>query len=490
MKILLVSPEIPNTFWSLKTALKFTSKKAAQPPLGLLTVAAMLPKEWQLKLVDMSVTSLRDKDILWADYVFLSAMYIQRASVEHVIDRCIKLGAKTVAGGPLFTATPEEFEHVDHLVLNEAEITLAPFLHDLQNGVPKHLYTSTEWAHMQETPIPRWDLVDMKKYFLMGVQYSRGCPFNCDFCNVTSLFGRRMRTKSKDQMIAELDNLYAAGWRGMVFVVDDNFIGNKKRLKDDILPAMIAWMKQKNRPFRFNTQVSINLADDDELLATMAEAGFDCVFVGIETADEDSLTECNKLQNKGRDVVACVKKLQSYGMEVQAGFILGFDSDRDSVFNSLIRLIQESGIVTAMVGLLNAPRGTELYQRLVDQGRLLEYGSGDNTDFSINFTPRMNWDDLLKGYQKVVRTIYSPEQYYQRILTFLKNYVPADHGKVRLSRSDLQAFIKSIWLIGIAHPGRRYYWKLIARSVRSPQHFHLLITFAIYGFHFRSVFGI
>ncbi len=489
MKILLVSPETPNTFWSLKNALKFTSKKAMLPPLGLLTVAAMLPEDWQLKLVDMSVESLRDRDILWSDYVFLSGMSVHRESVEQVIDRCRKLGRKIVGGGPLFTAMPEEFDHVDHLVLNEAEVTLGRFLQDLAAGCPEHIYQTDEWADMQDTPIPRWDLINPKKYFCMPVQYSRGCPFSCDFCNVTSLFGRRMRTKTSDRMIAELERLYAIGWRGSVFVVDDNFIGNKKVLKGEILPAVIEWMDRKGRPFKLNTQVSINLADDEELMLLMTQAGFDCVFVGIETADEESLSLCNKTQNKGRDLVECVKKIQRFGMEVQAGFILGFDTDRSSVFEGLIRFIQESGIVTAMVGLLHAPKGTELYQRLTDEKRLLQHSSGDNTDFSINFIPKMKWEELLDGYQKVVKTIYSPEHYYRRIVTFLKSYVPVQQHKHKVTRSDMKALFKSIWLMGVWSSGRRYYWKLLLRSLRHRRQFHLIMMFAINGFHFRRVFG-
>ncbi len=489
MKILLVSPEAPNTFWSLKNALKFTSKKAMLPPLGLLTVAAMLPEEWQLKLVDMSVESLHDRDILWSDYVFLSGMSVHRESVERIIDRCRKLGRKIVGGGPLFTAMPEEFDHVDHLVLNEAEVTLGRFLQDLAAGCPEHIYQTGEWADMQDTPIPRWDLVNMKKYFCMCVQYSRGCPFSCDFCNITSLFGRRMRTKTSDRMIAELERLYAIGYRGPVFVVDDNFIGNKKTLKNEILPAVIEWMDRKGWPFKLNTQVSINLADDEELMRLMAQAGFDCVFVGIETADEESLAECNKTQNKGRDLVECVKKIQRFGMEVQAGFILGFDTDRSAVFESLIRFIQESGIVTAMVGLLNAPKGTELYRRLTDEKRLLQYSSGDNTDFSINFIPKMKWEELIDGYQKVVKTIYSPEHYYRRIMTFLKSYVPVQQHRHRVTRSDMKALFKSIWLMGVWGSGRRYYWKLLLRSLCHPQQFHLIMMFAINGFHFRKVFA-
>ena len=489
MRILLVSPEVPDTFWSLKTALRFASKKGMLPPLGLLTVASMLPDDWEPKLVDMSVTSLTDSDILWADYVFLSGMYIQKDCVDGIIERCHGLGSKIVGGGPIFTAVPEDYCHVDHLVLGEAEVTLPAFLADVQNGSAKHIYRPDEWAKVSETPIPQWDLIDKQDYYIMGVQYSRGCPFGCDFCNVTTLFGNRMRTKTAEQMIAELDSLYAMGWRESVFIVDDNFIGNKGRLKKEVLPAMIEWMEERGRPFKFNTQVSINLADDEELMELMADAGFDCVFVGIETADEASLSECNKLQNKGRDLVGCVKKIQSFGMEVQGGFILGFDSDHVTVFENLIRFIQDSGIVTAMVGLLNAPMGTELYDRMLDEDRLLKYPTGDNTDLSINFVPKMNLKELQEGYKKVVATIYSPEQFYKRVLTFFKSYVPFERQKRKVSIGDIKALFKSMWFIGVLDAGRGYYWKLIFKSIRHPGRLGLIISFAIYGFHFRRVFA-
>lgn len=490
MQILLVCPEAPDSFWSLKNALRFTSKKALLPPLGLLTVAAILPDDWEARLLDMSIEPLRDRDILWADYVFVTGMYVQRRRVDAIIERCHRLGTKTVAGGPIFTSIPEDYDHVDHLILGEAEVSLPPFIADLRAGRARHIYRSEDWADVGTSPAPRWDLINMRKYLLMGIQFSRGCPFACDFCNVTALFGRRMRTKTTEQWIAELDALYAQGWRGDVFVVDDNFIGNKTLLKDRVLPAMIDWMRRHKRPFKFNTQVSINLADDDELMRLMAEAGFDCVFVGIETANEAGLAECNKTQNIDRDMVDCVRRIQRAGMQVQAGFILGFDSDHASVFDGLIRFIQESGIVSAMVGLLNAPKGTQLYQRLVNENRLLEDGSGDNTDFSMNFVPTMDRDELLNGYRKVVQTIYAPRAYYQRISTFMNNYVPAAPHGGRFRWSDLRTIARSMWHIGIRNRGRRYYWRLLGRSLLHPEQLRLNLTFAIYGFHFRRVFKV
>ena len=488
MKILLVNPDIPLTFWSFKNALKFISKKAFLPPLGLLTVAGMLPRDWEIKLVDMTTTKLRDRDIQWADYVFITAMVIQRKSADQVIERCRKIGAKVVAGGPLFTSLPEEYVHVDHLVLKEAELTLPPFIKDLQEGYPRKLYNTHEKADLHQTPIPLWNMINKKKYALMCIQYSRGCPFNCDFCDVTRLFGNKIRMKTTEQVLEELESLYSLGWRDEVFFVDDNFIGNKTALKTELLPAIIGWMKTRQYPFSFNTQASINLADDEELMTLMVEAGFDCVFVGIETPDEDCLTECNKVQNKGRDLVACVKKIQRSGMQVQGGFILGFDSDRTSVFDGLIQFIQQSGVATAMVGLLNAPRGTRLYRRLMTENRLLRDATGDNTDLSMNFVPKMNAEDLLKGYRKVVSTIYSPRNYYERVLTFLRHYKPGKNNKVRLRFRDIKAFLKSIWRLGIMSEGRLYYWKLIFWSVRRPRYLHLAVTLAICGFHFRKVF--
>lgn len=489
MKILLVYPEYPETFWSFKHALKFISKKASLPPLGLLTIAAMLPKEWQKKLVDMTVSTLNDRDIQWADYVFITAMSIQKESAKKVISQCKKVGTKVVVGGPLFTTEHEDFEDVDHLVLNEAEITLPRFLEDLKEGHPGHIYTSDQWADIKKTPIPLWELIDMKKYATMCIQYSRGCPFRCEFCDVTLLFGNKIRKKTKDQMLAELESLYSQGWRDGVFIVDDNFIGNKVELKKLVLPAIIDWMEKRNNPFSFATQASINLSDDEELMKLMVRAGFDSVFIGIETPNEESLAECDKFQNKNRDLVACVKKIQRFGLEVQAGFIVGFDSDPPSIFEKLISFIQKSGIVTAMVGLLNAPRGTRLYQRLVNEGRLLEDISGNNTDLSINFIPKMSYQMLFNGYRKVLHTIYSPKYYYERILTLLRNLESSQKKKFQLRLCHLGAFLKSIWFLGIRGKGRIYYWKLIFWSLlRCPQFFPLAITFAIYGFHFRKIF--
>jgi len=489
MNILLVYPEYPDTFWSFSYALKFTAKKAAYPPLGLLTVAAMLPPEWDKRLVDMNVRKLKDEDLLWADYVFLGAMSVQKESVKAVIVRCRELGVRVVAGGPLFTNDYEEFGEVDHLVLNEAELTLLPFLTDLKEGRLKRLYASAEKADVTKTPIPLWELIDMRHYSSMNIQYSRGCPFDCEFCNITSLYGRVPRTKDSGQLIAELEKIYSLGWREGVFFVDDNFIGNKKKLKEKILPSLIQWMGERKYPFYFSTEASINLADDEELMRMMARAEFITVFVGIETPHEESLIECAKAQNRNRDLIASVKKIQDFGLEVQAGFIVGFDQDPASIFEKMITFIQESGIVTAMVGLLNAPRGTKLYERLVTENRLLKTVTGDNTDLSMNFVPKMSYEKLITGYRQIIETIYSPKHYYARVKRFMKDFRPTQKKVVQLRYSYWKAGLKSVFILGMLRKERFYYWRLVFWSLfRRPKLLPMAVTFSIYGFHFRKIF--
>ncbi len=490
MKILLVYPQYPDTFWSFKHALKFIRKKAAFPPLGLLTVAAMLPGEWEKKLVDLNTTNLTDKDIEWADYVFVSAMVAQQDSAREVVDRCRKLGTRIVGGGPVFTTGYEEFgyDDIDHVISSEAEDLLPLFVEDLEKGCAQHRYTSEEWPDVSKTPVPLWSLIDIKKYGAMSIQYSRGCPFNCEFCDIVVINGHVPRTKGATQIIGELDALYDIGWRGSVFFVDDNFIGNKRKLKSEILPAIVKWMEEKKHPFAFFTEGSANLADDEELMRLMVKAGFDTVFVGIESPNEESLTECNKSPNKNRDLLASVKKIQNNGLQVQGGFILGFDSDPLSIFKNQIDFIQKSGIVMAMVGVLMAPPGTKLYQRLKKENRLLPGGTGDNTDGSTNFIPKMGHETLARGYKHVVDTIYAPKPYYERIRTLLREYKPAYKRKITISLLQLSALIRSTWVLGVKEKGRIHYWKLVMWTLlKKPKTFPLSMTLAVQGFHFRKV---
>lgn len=487
--ILLVNPKYPETFWSFEHALKFISKKASNPPLGLLTVASMLPTDWNKKLVDLNVKPLKDEDIEWADMIFLSAMVVQHLSVKKVIARCKALDKKIVAGGPLFTEEYEDFPEVDHLVLNEAEITLPDFMMDFFSGNPKRIYQSETFADMKDSPVPDYSLIDISKYATLSIQYSRGCPYDCEFCDITALLGRKVRIKTTEQILLELTNLYQTGFRGNIFFVDDNFIGNKRILKKELLPAVIHWMQAHKDPFTFTTEASINLADDKQLMDMMVKAGFSKVFVGIETPDKGSLAECNKTQNKHRNLLHCVRKIQSEGMEVTAGFIVGFDNDSPSIFDRQIEFIQKSGIISAMVGLLNAPKKTKLYSRLKKEGRIIDTFSGDNTNYSLNFIPKMDKQVLLDGYQKIINGIYSSKPYYERVLSFLKNYQPEQKHQTNLSVQKILALLKSILILGIKERNRSYYWRLFFWSLfNRPKLFPLAITYSIYGYHYRKTF--
>jgi radical SAM superfamily enzyme YgiQ (UPF0313 family) len=486
MRTLLIYPRYPDTFWSFKHALKFIHKKASLPPLGLLTVAAMLPGEWPKKLVDMNVTELTENDLAWADCAFISGMVVQRESARETIARCKEAGLKIVAGGPLFTSESDQFEDVDHFVLNEAELTLPPFLEALEEGCAKRTYETSEFCDIRKTPAPMWELIHFKHYASMSIQFSRGCPFNCEFCNVTALLGHRSRIKTVEQIIAELDGLYDLGWRGQVFFVDDNFIGNKAYLKGHLLPSLIEWQKGKKR-IPFNTEASVNLADDQPLMEMMVKAGFDAVFIGIETPNEESLAECSKLQNKNRNLLESVKCIQRAGLQVQGGFIVGFDSDTPSIFQRQIEFIQKSGIVTAMVGLLNAPPGTRLYERMRKEGRLNGLISGDNVDGTTNILPKMGLDALREGYTNIMQHIYSPKPYYKRAMTFLREY-KAPKIRTPLDFHRMLGLLRSSIRLGIFGRERFQYWKILFWTLfRRPQLFTMAVTFAIYGHHFRKI---
>jgi len=485
MNILLVYPKYPDTFWSFKHALKFISKKAAFPPLGLLTVGSMLPEHWNKKLIDVNVAKLKDEHIQWADMVFVSAMIVQRHSTQEIIDRCKALGKIVVAGGPAFTTQHEQFKGVDHFVLNEAEVTLPWFLDDLQKRTPKPLYTSAEKPDIVTTPLPLWSLINFRDYVAMPVQYSRGCPFDCDFCDIVVMYGRVPRTKSREQLISEFQSLYDAGWRGSIFVVDDNFIGNKHRVKQ-MLPLLIEWQKKHRYPFTLMTEASVNLADDEELMRMMSKANFHKVFLGIETPDAGALIECGKTQNASRNLAEAVTIIQQNGMQVLGGFIVGFDSDTESIFQSQINFIQKTGIVAAMVGLLNALPETRLWYRLKKEGRLLSSTSGENTDGSLCFLPKMGKKELVEGYKNLLSTIYSPKQYYERIHTFIRNYRPS--VKSRASKQDCLAFVKSMWNIGVLSKARIRYWNLIIRTFLTRRKaLYIAVELAIYGLHFERI---
>ncbi len=484
MKILLVYPKYPDTFWSFKYIMRFISRKAAFPPLGLLTVASMLPKRWEKKLVDMNVTELSDDHLAWADMVFISAMIVQKPSAEQVIARCNALGKKVVAGGPVFTTQHENFKGVDHFILNEAEVTLPLFLKDLKEGNLKPVCTSSIRPNITKTPLPMWSLINFKDYATMLIQYSRGCPFNCEFCDIIIMNGRIPRTKTPQQTLREFQALYDAGWLGSLFIVDDNFIGNRVNVKK-MLPEIIKWQKERSYPFQLLTEASTDLAADDNLLKLMSEANFDEVFLGIETPVKESLEECHKVQNANRDLVASVKKIQQYGMQVMGGFIVGFDSDPESIFERQIEFIQKTGVVMAMVGVLTALPKTQLWYRLKAEGRLISESWGD-INGALNFKPKMDRKRLLNGYKRLITTIYDRKHYYQRINTLIKNYRPS--VKSRISARDIKAFIRSMWRIGILSNSRVRYWSLLIRTaITKKRALPVAIKLAIMGYHFEKI---
>ena len=487
MKVLLVYPEFPDTYWSFRHALRFEGKRSAFPPLGLLTVSAMLPGEWERRLVDMNVEELWPEDVEWADIVFVSAMIVQNESLEKVVELCRSMGKKVVVGGPYVSTSSERLPDADHIFIGEAETTLPEFLNDLKLGIERKVYKADERPSLSNTPVPDFSLIDMRRYSAMNIQYSRGCPFNCEFCDIIEIYGRVPRTKTNAQMLAELDALKDTGWRGLVFIVDDNFIGNKKNVRL-FMPDLIEWSRRNEFPFSFITEASVNLAEDDALLKQMQEAGFRRVFLGIETPVEESLKEAQKSQNTRRNLLDSIHKIQSYGMEVMAGFIVGFDSDPEDIFQLQMNFIHESGIPLAMVGLLTALPDTQLWRRLEKEGRLLDASTGNNTDCTINFVPRMDATRLVEGYKNLVRQIYSPREYYQRALDCLSRLRSGAEPRRSTFLEDARSLFNVLLTLGVRDRSRLQFWRYFYELVRHhTDNFAHGLTLAAMGYHFRRI---
>lgn len=486
LKVLLVYPKYPpDTFWSFHYAIEFLGKKATFPSLSLLTVAAMLPSDWEKRYIDLNIERLTDDQIRWADYVFISAMLAQKASVRELVARCNRLGVPIVAGGPALAGTSEAFSGITHTIVGEAEAILPEFLADLERGNAKLRYESHVRPQLTNTPLPLWNLLDMRKYVTMLIQYSRGCPFMCEFCDIPGLYGNRQRVKTPEQMVAELQALYDAGWRGSVFIVDDNFIGNYRNT-EEMLPAVVAWQRAHGYPFTLFTEASVNLGKMPRLLALMREANFSKVFLGIESPSKDALLECHKLQNTATDLLDIVQTINSYGIQVMGGFIVGFDSDSLDIFDAQISFIQKSGIVSAMVGLLVVVEGTPLWKRLAGERRILENATGNNSDGRLNFIPRMDSASLLAGYQRLVSTIFSPGVYYRRIATMIDQYAPS--VRKRIKPDDIRALLTSFVRIGILSKARVHYWWLLARTMfKKVTALPVAIELAIQGYHYHIV---
>lgn len=485
MKVLLVYPEFPDTYWSFKHALSFDHKLSAFPPLGLITVSAMLPDDWERRLVDMSIEPLTNDDLAWADIVFASAMLVQKESLNYVIRRCIELGKRITVGGP-YVSTTNDHLPVDHLFIGEAEKLLPAFVHDLKLGIAQRVYRSETKPALTSTPVPDFGLLKLESYSAMSIQYSRGCPFQCEFCDIIEIYGRVPRTKTNEQMLEELDALYTAGWRGMVFIVDDNFIGNKKNVRL-FLPELVRWSVENGSPFSFITEASVNLAEDEALLQMMKEAGFRRVFLGIETPVQESLAEAQKGQNTRRDLLESVEVIQSYGMEVMAGFIIGFDNDPEDIFERQIDFIRESAIPLAMVGLLTALPATQLWRRLDKEGRLSAESSGNNTDGSLNFIPLMDPRKLIRGYKKVLRNIYDSRAYYQRAIDCLNRTGDAAPEPRRAGAfQEIGALLRVVLRLGILDAERSEFWRFFRRAIFDHrQQFSKAMTLAAMGYHFR-----
>ncbi|MFP4520797.1 MAG: B12-binding domain-containing radical SAM protein [Fibrobacterota bacterium] len=486
--ILLVYPKIPsNTYWSFQYALKFIDKKSAMPPLGLITVASFFPEHYNLRLIDMNIEELLNSDIEWADAVFISAMIVQKNSSEEVVGRCCRAGVVTVMGGPYVTTGYSGIKNVNHLIAGEVEDTFLSFLDDLEAGKAKPFYPKPEKPDIKCLPVPRFDLLNIDEYSSMSVQYSRGCPFRCEFCDIWKVYGNRVRLKKSDNFTAEIDSLYNLGWRGSIFVVDDNFIGNRGRLKKELLPALYKWQKEHDFVFRFYTEASIDMAEDDELLAAMRDSGFNEVFIGIETPCEDSLRETGKGHNIKNDMMKSVRKIQNYGMEVMAGFILGFDSDRDEIFDRQIEFIQEAGIAKAMVGMLTALPETELYKRLESEDRIIGDSTGNNTHcFKTNFKTRMDDDVLKEGYRKILSTIYdyNMKNYFRRCEILLGNLGVTKLSVRKVTFYELKIFFKSV----LTQPFRRYGFQYLRFLIRiffkRPSIIPEAVRFGVIGHHF------
>jgi radical SAM superfamily enzyme YgiQ (UPF0313 family) len=489
---LLVYPKFPMTFCGYQYALDILDKKACMPPLGLLTVAGMFPATYRLKVVDMNVTPLTNDHLQWADAVFTSTMIAQKASLEEVVERSHRFNLPVVAGGPYPTSCFEEIKGVNHFVLGEVEHTFAGFLNDLESGTAQEVYPAPAKPKVTQTTLPRYDLIDIRDYYAMALQFSRGCPFDCEFCDITKLYGRIPRTKSNEQVLAEFDLLYSLGWRGWLFLVDDNFIGNKREAMR-LLPHIAEWQRERNYPYKLFTETTVNVAAYDDLLSAMAQAGFLQTFLGIESPSRKALVKAKKTQNTHRQdkefLSNAVRKIQAKGIQVTGGFILGLDGENDDVFDSQIDFIQGAAIPVAMVGLLSPLKGTDLYKRLKSEGRLLAESGGNNVSLSLTFEPEMEPAQLIDGYKRVLATIYDPtlKNYFDRCLRMLRHVKCPGLHKDKITFDMLRVFTRSISRQLFSRYGVAYLKFLGTVLLQQPNRFIEAVQLAILGHHFQMI---
>ncbi len=506
INILPVYPKFPPTFWGFNYSLPYIGKKAVMTPTGLATVAAMIPEEqFQVqRIIDLNIEPLTDEQIKNSDLISISSMIIQEDSRNEIIDRAHFHGKKVIDGGPFPTSYPERTSNADYRICGEAEITLKPFLEDLLKGVAKKEYTEEEIIRqgrfqgkltrerkpeLSQTPMPRWDLINLNAYNSIAIQYSRGCPFDCEFCDITKLFGRVPRTKTNEQMLAEIQRIYDLNYNGSIFIVDDNFIGNKVNV-DKLLPEIIKWQKEHNHPFSFFTEASMHLAwpNYKKTLEMMVKAGFDEVFLGIESIDKEVLEKMGKKQNVKINPLDAVRIIQNSGLRVSGGFIIGSDGEKPTVFDNIYQFIQDAGIPIAMPGLLGVLKGTKLYERLEKEGRLREGVSGDNTHrFQFNFQPEMDEEFLINGYKELIKKLYTPKNYYKRCITLQENLGKKEHKQKRLNMTGIIAFGKSLIKI-LPSKGGFQYAKYLGRTLlTNPKYIPEAVTDAIKLKHFNTI---
>ncbi len=488
MKVLLVYPLYPVTYMGFQYALPLTGAKAVLPPLGLLTVAAMLPRAWERRLVDLNVRPLGDNDLDWADVVFISAMTVQQASVETVIARCRAKNKRIVAGGPHFYHYHAEIAGVDHFVLGEAEDVIDDLCADLEAGRAKPIYRPSGFPDVSTTPVPAWNLIRLDDYDSMAVQFSRGCPFDCEFCDIIVLNGRKPRVKRREQVHAELQALRDAGWRRSVFVADDNFYGNKKRCRA-LLDAMIEWRDARGRPFVFSTQASLNMADDAGLLDLMVRAGFAAVFIGLESVSPAALAECRKVQNLKRNMARALAAIHDRGIIVWGGFVVGFDCDTEATFDEQTAFIAETGIALATVSLMTAIPHTRLHDRLKAEGRLLvRFNSGFVDASGLNFVPCMDRQSLVAGYKRVVGRIFEPPVFYRRARRTIARRIPPALAVFPFGKRELGTLFRALWRLGVRDEARRHFWKLVGfAALRGRNAIGLAIALLLMGYHLRML---
>jgi radical SAM superfamily enzyme YgiQ (UPF0313 family) len=485
MRALLINPLFPETYWSQRHALPYVRKRCLLPPLGLITVAAMLPENWEIELVDLNVETLSDEQLRAADVAMLTGMLAQSSSLHETLRRCQRLGVRSVVGGPYATSVPEGLEEADHLVIGEAEALMGELAADLEAGRARRTYRAEERPRLDSSPVPRYDLLRRGAYHHMALQFSRGCPFNCEFCDITAMFGKTPRTKDEGQVLAELESIRKTGFKGDVFFVDDNFIGNKHAVRS-LLPQIADWRQRTRAPLSFYTEASMNLSQDDGLMTDMVRAGFTATFVGIETPSESALRETGKFQNIKMDLTEGVHRLLSKGLDVWGGFIVGFDSEGEDIFDRMIRFVQESGIPYAMVGMLQALPNTELYRRLNREGRLkgLPHDSCDQFGCT-NFVTRMDSSKLLEGYHRLLSTIYNPEAYFERCRRNIEQWMPTWDARRRYTAAELMAAVRSLMSHRASPDYRRSYRRFLRwAATHHPRKLGRAIAQSIVGHHY------